>query len=919
MNGVEIVGLRKEFPGRVIFQDASLLLPEKGLVVLLGKSGTGKSTLLSMAGMLDSSYSGTIRVLGADPQSLSEKERGDFRIRNIGMIRQENDTLDLEDSLTNVLFPSFGSRAEKKKALRRASDLLNAVGLEGKERQRANTLSGGERARLSLARALVNDPRIVLADEPTGALDEKAGEEVFSLLSSVAKDRLVLVVTHDERLARRHGQMILRLEECKFHIEETGIPPGETLLVADGQRGWRRPLPSASLLLHGFHVAREKKWRALLFTTLMSLSILLLGTSLFLSRELERTVGSSLSGLAGEREVVLMDKGAEPSLEPASEGQVESLLYKLRGVADSSGLGYPIDFASFFPDELTASLPLGELKEHVFPNLDVSSVDEYRWLEDYESSSFHPGIPEVMEMEHVVIALPFPMMSSLCSALSIERSYRSLGHYLEKQGMEIYLRMRNDSWAYHDEQVLVVRAVMETEGNPFFLHSDHFWNEWMYEFKMRLPLRESPEQEEPWLLEKIPYLHLRATEEEAISMLRGLGLEEGFILVPPNAETGDEDVEFGAGRLYAFSREGGASYEGVLESASRIEGVTGHRFLSGGYSSFPSSYAEGFLKPFFLAGTEEAADLIEDSASKVEGLEDPLLLSLPDCSASGSYLLPAGKGIRISANLDGLIGKTPSSVEEVALGEALWNQLGRPERIIALTPSTVREEGDGYRYEYRRIPLYVTGYITAGGMTIHQGPCWAEDFFLILARSLVEDSFTKGISLSIDEDWPLQPFVDYFAGNYPEFSVASPALAISESLAEMEGYLSLMLLALTIGSVALSCFLLFTVSRLFAEEGKREGRMLHYLGFSREEVARNESAPLLILLSFSALSSMLGIFGMEWLIHGFMAESIGGGASFSIDPFPLFIPLIASFLAYLISYFIGLRQSNRRNFLKEGR
>ena len=919
MNGVEIVGLRKEFPGRTLFHDASLVLPEKGMVVLLGKSGTGKSTLLSMVAMLDTSYAGSLRVLGTDPQSLSEKERGDFRLRNIGMVRQENDTLDLEDALRNTLFPSYGSRVERKKALRRARDLLKAVGLDGKERQRANTLSGGERARLSLARALVNDPRILLADEPTGALDERAGEEMFALLSSVAKERLVLVVTHDERLARRHGQMILRLEEGGFQAEETESPSGETLLVADGQRGWRQALPSPALLLHGMHVAREKRWRTLLFTTLMSLSLLLLGTSLFLSRELERTVGSSLAGLAGEREVVLMDKGEGPRLESATEGEIDSLLYKLRGSADSWGVGYPVDFASFFPDELTASLPLGELKEHVFQNLDVSSVDEYRWLEDFRSYSFHPSIPEVMEMEHVVLALPFPMMSSLCSALSIERSYRSLGHYIETEGMEIFLRMRNDSWAYHDEQVLVVRAVMETEGDPFFLHEDHFWNEWMYEFKMRLPLKESPEEEEPWLLEKKPYLPLSGPEEEAIFMLRGQGLQEDFLLVPPNSETGDGGTDFGARRLYAFSREGGASYEGVLEAASRIEGIARHRFLSGGYSSFPSSYAEGFLKPFFLAGTEEAADLIEDSASKVEGLEDPLLLSLPERSASGSYLLPAGKGIRISANLEEVLGKKPTSVEEVALGETLWEHLGRPESLLALTPSSVRESGDGFFYQYRRIRLYVTGHVPGEGMTIHQGPHWAEDFFLILGKGSIEASLAQGVALSIEEDRPLQPFVDYFAGNYPEFSVSSPALSISESLAEMEGYLSLMLTSLALGSSFLSCFLLFTVSRLFAEEGRREGRMLYFLGFSREEVARNESAPLLILLSLSALGSTVGILGMEWLIHGYMEQSVGGGAAFALDPLPLFIPFLASFLAYLASYFAGLRQSHRRDFLEEGR
>ena len=95
--------------------------------------------------------------------------------------------------------------------------------------------------------------------------------------------------------------------------------------------------------------------------------------------------------------------------------------------------------------------------------------------------------------------------------------------------------------------------------------------------------------------------------------------------------------------------------------------------------------------------------------------------------------------------------------------------------------------------------------------------------------------------------------------------------------------------------------------------------MLYFLGFSREEVARNESAPLLILLSLSALGSTVGILGMEWLIHGYMEQSVGGGAAFALDPLPLFIPFLASFLAYLASYFAGLRQSHRRDFLEEGR
>ena len=181
MNMIEVHELTKTFPKRTLFENASFTLPRKGLYLLLGESGSGKSTLLTLFSMLDVTYQGNVRIAGQNPQTMSEKERGDFRLKHIGFLHQENDLLDLETVLENILFPSYGIEQDKSLLQKRAMDLCKEVGLEGKEKQLANTLSGGERARVSLARALINDPEILLADEPTGALDNKKSQEMMHL------------------------------------------------------------------------------------------------------------------------------------------------------------------------------------------------------------------------------------------------------------------------------------------------------------------------------------------------------------------------------------------------------------------------------------------------------------------------------------------------------------------------------------------------------------------------------------------------------------------------------------------------------------------------------------------------------------------------------------------------------------------
>ncbi len=199
--------------------DVSIKFPETGMVFLLGKSGSGKSTLLNIIGGLDKADSGEIIIMGRSSSTFSKSDFDSYRNTYVGFVFQEYNILNefsIEDNLSLAL-----ELQGKKKNKEMVKDLLEQVDLEGFAKRKPMTLSGGQKQRIAIARALIKDPKIIMADEPTGALDSKTGKQVFETLKKLSLDHLVIVVSHDREFSEIYGDRIIELKDGKILSDET--------------------------------------------------------------------------------------------------------------------------------------------------------------------------------------------------------------------------------------------------------------------------------------------------------------------------------------------------------------------------------------------------------------------------------------------------------------------------------------------------------------------------------------------------------------------------------------------------------------------------------------------------------------------------------------------------------------------------
>ena len=892
--------------------DVSLDLPSKGFVALVGESGSGKSTLLNLIAGLLNGFGGLAMVDGVNLGPLDENSRRDYRCGRIGFLDQNVSLLDSETALANVKFPLDSifecTRKEKES---RAKDLLRFVGMENLTYKNVNEMSGGQRQRVGLAACLAADPKIVLADEPTAALDSEASLSVMQCLSKISASRLVIVVSHDESLVSSFATRIVRLKDGRIiddRVLDNEKESGQVLALQLNKKKQLASPTQQTLLLHAFHVLGRRKIRSLFMLGSLVASFLGVSAGVYLTDSIEHEVAGAFSSIVPPGRIVVAKKGGGEAgyqgLTAASELQVLTLEDTFSDLILGSGQTLLFDFASLFSTSDDFSFLYGA-KRVACPSLSSRNINEFLWLEETYPEVF-PSFPLSMDIDDVVLGLPFSDMVSLCFDLGIERNYQSLGEVCSS-GLRLLVELANESISFHNEDLFSVVGVVRSSA-PCIYHLNRDWNEVYFLDHLNFRSSISDDTLNPQSVFSLPYIVLKADEELALSAFREKGFCDeivfDFSLPSYLSSLTAYDWHKPSSRAYLYSAFNGRFRLNDVLSMMEAEEVRGAQLCSNGsYLSFTDNLVSGFANAFYLSPRYDEVFMVGETVSTLPKSEPLSSIALPSSVKDGNYLSTSRGGLHISSDFSGLKPEEiPRSLREIVISSSLDRFWESPETLYAAI-----EYVDPNGADKRKVTFFefsVKAIMPTSVDTIFLPSFWANDFFALKTgtTSLALSPTSAVLYCQSGEEGEL---VASLSQDFPDYDFVDPTTLIDSSFGGATDYISLVLIAFSSILFLLSIVVFAYAISLYRLELAGEWRFFRLLGLRKQAEKRALFSLSFGLTALSLLPSIVGLAMVEVLGHLFISSAFASpiGFAFSFLPFAVMLGLGAFFLllAYVLT------------------
>ena len=308
--------LNKTFKKQRVLKDIDVKFSDTGLVFILGPSGCGKTTFLNcLSGLID--YDGEIYLDNTSLNRLGEKEKSEFRMRRMGFVFQDFKLFSFLTVGENIAFTYECSHSGQKIIKKRKiKDLLEIVGLSEKETAIVKNLSGGQKQRVAIARAIVNNPDIVLCDEPTGSLDSNNSKKVMDILKIISRECLVIVVSHDEDLAKEYASQIIYMKDGEINktVDYQREESKKHLILYKESYTPKKTVLSLSFLKnHTKSCLKNRKFRSLMTNFITSMGLIGVGMSIVLSDTISSNIVDAYSTLISANQIIATNKEEKAS------------------------------------------------------------------------------------------------------------------------------------------------------------------------------------------------------------------------------------------------------------------------------------------------------------------------------------------------------------------------------------------------------------------------------------------------------------------------------------------------------------------------------------------------------------------------------------------------------------------------------
>ena len=923
---IKLTNVTKQFQNRTALDNINYQFPRYGLCVIYGASGSGKTTLLNcISGLIP--FEGSVEIDHQNIELLSDNELSNLRLTSYGFVFQDFKLFENETVLANLLFPlETLNQLSVSIKNRKCHDLLSLVGLENKEKQIVNKLSGGEKQRVAIARALVNDPKVVLADEPTGALDERNGEEIMNILKIVSKKSLVIVVSHDQDLTKKYADQIIEMENGQIkaiHLQNQNKGKQKHLpIVKNGISNKKIRIPSSFLLSHTYHNMKGKKFRTLICYSMTSLGLIGVGLAFSLSSSISSNIKDAYREIIDENSMMVSlkkDNSIMTGQYAANYYEVESIKQKYPKYIEDVGVTYYANFEKFFPDVNNLAISK-DYHYRVLSGFSARHINDFTWLEDV-TSTIYPEHVDYLEDDEVVLGLNFDGVIDLCFELQIERNIKSLSSYLKANDLYLYFDFANNEWTYSDQQLVrMVGFVLENDLKIY--HSNHLWNEYMYETRMRFPVSDalSTSDNNPWTMKKIYYLKSKNKRDELLNLLYDDKIADEYLFEIANEtyypwlyydkEMSQRD------RVLVFinNTRHFPSWQipYFLENDSNLkEPVIAN---NGGYVIYPESLMMGFAKTMYFSKSEEdLTDIIDRQTTNNEsGFYQE---ELPSGVNSGNYAKSLQNGVNFSVIDNNLYsGSKPNTLEEIVISTELFAQLGyeklNENMYVATAKNEMLVDGNKIIKDYVLLKVKVVGLIKSDKLMLYQNKNWTTLFYQCIVGISAFDLQCQSLSFPLNNPNRIDRSIELAKKAFPQYEIVNPLSDVNSSVDKVCFYITVVLIVFSLVATVISILLLTICNYLYIIEGRKEIALARCLGVNKRESRRFLfwHSFMQCIISFAIAS--VELFCVSIVANLEVSKTLSLGFSFSFNVFSLLPMLI---LAVLIAFFSSALMSGRIN------
>ena len=895
---IEFKNVSKRYD-RILFKDFNFKFEDKGFYLIKGNSGSGKSTILNMISGLDKDYDGDILFDNHSLKGFSNSKLARLRMDDIGFIFQSFNLFENDTVSNNILITLNTLDISKKEKDYKLYEILNRLGLIKLKDTLVSKLSGGEKQRVALARSLVKSPKVLLADEPTGALDFKNSKKIFKILKSISQDILVIVVTHDEYFSNLFGSNILYFNNQKIEYKNIINEHNPKFVVLNFKNKYKRKYSlSLKFIFNRFKESfkSNKKMNAFI-VSMCSISLFLFGLTLTINQEIGNLIINSFSSLCGENSLILESKSSSEVKDYYGASKDDLInIYKTYSDIDEIGCFYLNDFNNFFV-ESNACYFVNQFNSLIeIPKLNMNNFINYNYVKNVNSIKTFNKIEKYHE-DSIILGIDNESMLQITSNLRIKNTYQALSDFIFSYNPYIVLRVQNDYWTYDDELIIDLIGITQASSNTIY-SSKLFYNEYLLEDLMRFPstLEIYKESEYPWDLKKLYYFK----SENKVDLIKEISLSGVFNDLSFDSSFRSDD------KVALMHNVSSGLKESDLKIINDNFDINSYYYSTDfGYINYGSIMA-GFSKPTFISSSSAELEKIIDKDNKIE-YEDYYYLNDSDTFLRGNYLINDKSKVTLSSNFSKEInGKYPENYKNIAISKGIANKFNFKigDQIYLGTFTKLNKENNKINGDFNIASFRVSGITNESKNVLYQDGYFSialyRDLFNISPINLNISNITFFLDNKIDKST-----IDTFNDLNQNYNLVAPLLEIENSLNESLKIISLVLSVFSVFSL-ISCMILLTItSYIKFIKSKKESAILILLGFNNYEIFRNSFYSNLFIGLISVVFALFSLIIGNVLISLIINKMIGGSNILLMNNYSVLLLIsIIILLSFISSVFL---------------